>query len=222
MAKTLLNCVNETLKRVRVIAGDAGVLTTLTDSARQPAIDVAVQVINEGIDDLYSTNGLAIPNSQDQSSITLVAGTRAYALASNLLQLRWPFIDRSNNQYLHEYPGGYNQLLIDDPELDDTGLPHYATIRPTDGYIYLDRAPASEDAGKIYYYQFDKETVLDEAADTVPFGDAVFRAMVPAWVQLWKREMRNEFDSDLFRLNLGRAARMMTMKQPRRHYCPRS
>jgi len=221
MAKTLLNGVNEILKRVSLIAGDAGTLTSLTDSARQVAIDVAVQVINEAIGELYSASSVALPLEQAESTVTLVAGTRAYTLASDLVQLRYPLIDKTNNQYLFDYPGGYNAMLIADPEQDDTGLPHYGAIRPTDGKIHLDRAPTSADAGRIYTYQYDKDLVLDSAADTMPFSDAVFRAMVPAWVQLWNRERRNQFDSGLFLAMIGQAARLMTMKQPRTSYLPR-
>lgn len=221
MAKTLLNCVNEILKRTSIIAGDAGALTTLTDSARQVSIDQAVQVINEGIEELYTTCGIAMPNEQAAGTITLVAGTRAYALASGVLQLRWPFRDTTNNQRLYEYPGGYNAMLEDDPEQDDTGLPMYATIRPTDGYLHLDRTPTSVENGRVYTYQYDKDLSIDAAAETVPFNDAVFRAMVPAWVQLFKRERRNEFDTELYRMSLGRASRLLTQKQPRSSYSPR-
>lgn len=221
MAKTLLQTTNEILKRVSVIAGDSGELTTLTDSARQPAIDISVQVVNEGIEELYSASHIAQPQEQAESTITLVDGTQAYALASDLVQLRYPLIDKTNNQYLVRYPGGYNQLLIDDPEQDDTGLPHYAMIRPTDDYLHLDRTPTSVEAGRIYTYQYDKDLSLSVAADTVPFRDAVHRAMVPAWVQLWKRERRNEFDGELFKVNIGRAARLLTEVQPRTSYSPR-
>lgn len=221
MAKSLLNSVNEILKRAGYIAGDAGLLTTLTDSARQVAIDQAIQVVNEGIDELYSAADVAMPNEQTSGTITLVAGTRAYQLASNLVQLRWPMIDRTNNQYLSEFAGGYNAILLHDPEQDDTGLPHLAAIRPTDGYLYLDRAPTSEEAGRVYTYQYDKNLAMSAAADTVPFNDAVFRAMVPAWIQLWKREMRNEFDGDLFKASIGRAARLLPQQQARTSYSPR-
>ena len=44
MTKTLLNGVNDLLKRVKVIAGDTGTLSTLTDSAKQAYIDTAIQV----------------------------------------------------------------------------------------------------------------------------------------------------------------------------------
>ncbi len=52
MAQTLLQAVNAILKRTAIVAGDAGALTTLTDSARQVSIDQAVQVINEGVAEL--------------------------------------------------------------------------------------------------------------------------------------------------------------------------
>lgn len=221
MAKTLLNGVNEILKRTGVIAGDAGALTTLTDTARQVSIDIAVQVINEGIAALYETSEVALPNEQAESTLTLVTSTRAYTLASDLVQIRWPMIDRTHNQYIHDYPGGYNAMLQGDPEQNDTGLPHYAAIRPTDGKLYLDRAPTSDDNGRVYYYQYDKDLVMATAAATVPFSDTVFRSMVPVWVQLWKRERRKEFDGELYRINLGAACAALTQKQQRTHYSPR-
>jgi hypothetical protein len=221
VAKTLLNCTNEILKEVGVIAGDAGLLTSLTDSARQVNIDRAIQVVNEGIDELYTTADVAHPNQQAESTITLTLGTRAYSLATDLIRLRWPMIDKTNTQWLKEYPGGYGAELVGDPEQDDVGLPHYAAIRPTDGKLYLERAPAAEDVGKVYTYQYDKTLELTTAASTVPFNDTVFRAMVPAWAQLWKRERRGEFDQSIYRLNIGRASRLLTQKQMRSHYNPR-
>jgi hypothetical protein len=221
MAKTLLNAVNETLKRVNEIAGDAGLLTTLTDSARQHPVDIAVQVVNEGVIDLYSVSQIAQPNEQAESTVTLVTSTRAYALASDLVALRWPFIDKTNNQYLTQYPGGYNAMLVGDPEQDDTGLPHFAAIRPTDGYLHLDRAPTSVENGRIYTYQYDKSLIMTAAASTVPFTDEVFTMMVPVWTQLWKREMRNEFDDGLYMKNLGVASKLLTRVQPITSYSPR-
>lgn len=221
MAKTLLNAVNEVLKRVGQIHGDDALLTTLTSTDRQRSIDIAIQVINEGVDELYTLSDQELPLDQAESTITLVAGDRDYALASDLVQLRWPMVDQTNNQLLHHYSGGYNQMIVDDPERDDTGLPHWGAIRPTDGELYLDRAPTSEEAGRVYTYQYDKELEMTTITDTVPFGNIVFRAMVPVWSQLWRREQENDFDSGLFGLNLGRAARLMSKEQPRDNYCPR-
>lgn len=221
MAKTLLNAVNEILKRTSNIAGDAGLLTSLTDSARQVVIDAAVQVVNEGIEELYSASHLPMPNELTDNSITLVAGTRHYSLQSNVVQIRWPLIDRTNGQYIVEYPGGYEEIIINDPEIDDTGLPTMGAIRPVDSVLYLDRAPTAAEAGRIYFYQYDKDISISSSTSEVPFKDAVFRAMVPAWVQLFKRERRNEFDGELFRLSIGRASRLLTQKQMRTHWSPR-
>jgi hypothetical protein len=221
MAKTLLDAVNEILKRVGMIQGDDNLLTSLSVSARQRSIDIAIQVTNEGIDELYSTTDEPQARGQGESTITLISSTRTYSLATDLVRLRWPFVDETNNQYLYESPGGYNDMLLLDPEQDDTGLPMFAAIRPTDGLLYLDRIPTSAEDSRIYTYQYDKDLSLSTLTDTVPFSDAVFRAMVPAWVQLWKREQNNEFDGDLFKANIGRAARLMTQAQPRTDYCPR-
>lgn len=219
MAKTLLNSVNEILKRTSFIAGDAGTLTSLTDSARQVAIDQAVQVINEGIQELYAVPGMPpMPLSQAENTVTLATGTRAYALNSGVVTLRWPLIDKTNSQFIKPFPGGYAAMLVADPEQDDTGLPYFAAIRPTDGYLHMDRAPTSAENGRIYTYQYYKNTLMSLAADTVPFDDPVWNAMVPAWVQLWKREMRNEFDGELYRIGMGRAARLMTKVPARQSY----
>lgn len=216
--KTLLQAVNEVFKRVGLIAGDAGALTSLTDSARQNAVDVAIQVINEGIDELYSTSRTPFPSEQAESFITLATGTRNYALATDLSQLRWPLIDKTNGIYIEEYPGGYNQILKDDPRQAFTGLPVWAAIRPTDGQLYTFSAPQSADNGKIYTYQYDKNIQLTLLTDTMPFGNPVFRAMVPAWSKLWKRDQRSEFDAGLFKADIGRASRLLTMKQARSSY----
>lgn len=221
MAKTLLNGVNEVLKRAGFIAGDAGVLTTLTDTARQTSIDTCVQVINEGVSELFTASGMPMPNEQKEGTVTLVAGTRSYSLASDVVQVHWPMVDKTNTQFLYKFPGEYNDMLLLDPEQDDTGLPVYATLRPTDFKLFLDKAPTSAEAGRIYTYQYHRDLVLASASDTMPFTDAVFRSMVPAWVQLWKRENRNEFDGDLFKHSIGTASRMLSGMQPRTSYNPR-
>lgn len=221
MPKTLLDGANEVLKRVGIVSGDGSPLTSLTSSSRQNSVDVAVQVINEGIDDLYATSNVPKPNGQGEGTITLATGDRDYALASGLIRLRFPLVDKTNTQFLFQYPGGYNTILLADPEQDDTGLPQYGAISPVDGELYLDRAPTAENNGRIYTYQYDKELVLTLATDEVPFKNVVFRAMVPVWVQLWKREKRNEFDGDLYRKSVGLAATLLMQIMPRDSYNPR-
>jgi len=53
-----LVAVNDTLRRVGVIAGDAGELTTFTDTARQREIDIVTQAWNEVCHELYDLGSL--------------------------------------------------------------------------------------------------------------------------------------------------------------------
>jgi len=221
MAKTLLQSVNEVGKRAGWIAGDAGALSSLTDTGRQSFIDQTVQVINEGISELYTTSEIAHPNEQAESTVVLVTSTRAYSLATDLVQVRWPMRDKTNSQFIFEMPGGYDALLNLDIEQDDTGLPHYAAIRPTDGKIHLDRAPTTAENGRTYTYQYDKSLLMSSASDSVPFNNDVFYAMVPVWTQLYKRDARGEFDAGIFKLAIGRASRVLTQREQRSSYSHR-
>lgn len=221
MSKTLLNAVNEIFKRVNVIAGDATALTTLTDSARQHPIDVAIQVINEGIDELYSYTQEGLPQQQAESTITLAIGTREYSLATDLIRLHFPLIDRTNGQYIVQFPGGYDDMLEWDLQQNQTGQPMYAAISPINGKLRVEVAPSSSVNGRIYTYEYEKDLVLANASDAVPFGNVVFRSMVPAWVQLYKREMQGEFDQPLYASGIGRASRYMSELEPRPSYSSR-
>lgn len=218
---TLLDAVNEIFKRVNNIQGDASALTTLTDSSRQHPIDIAIQVINEGIDEIYSSSSVEKPLGQQEATITLATGTRSYALASDLQRLKFPLIDRVNTQFIIAAPGGYEYILLIDPEQTATGLPIWAAISPITGQLYMDRSPTSAENGHVYTYEYEKDLVLSASTDTVPFNNATFRSMVPAWVQLYKREMRNEFDQALYQMAIGRAARYVTEIEPRDSYNPR-
>ncbi len=222
MSKTLLDAVNEVFKRANLIQGDAAALTTLTDSSRQHPIDVAIQVINEGIDELYSASHVELPSEQAEATITLVNGTRSYPLNSNLTKMIFPLIDKTNTEFIAKFPGTYDDMLILDPEQDDTGLPWWAIISPVNGQLFMNVTPTTVEAGRVYTYQYEKDLALSATTDTVPFTNKVFRAMVPVWHQLYKREMKNEFDADLYKMNIGRASRTMTEIDPRISYSPRA
>lgn len=221
MAKTLLDAINEVFKKANLIAGDAAALTTLVDSSRQHPIDIAIQAINEGIDELFSQSHISMPNEQAEATITLVAGTREYTLATDLVELHFPLIDRTNTQFINKYPGDYNDLLILDPEQDDTGLPWWAIIDPKNSKLYMNVTPTAVEAGAIYYYQYEKDLGMSAATDTVPFNNTVFRAMVPVWTELYKKGMRQDFDADIYKVSLGRASRFLSQIDPRTSYSPR-
>lgn len=220
MAETLLKGVNEVLKKVGMVTGDATELTSFTDSGRQRWIDVAIQAWNEAIDELYSNSGQPRPNRFSEGTITLVAGTRAYAV-SDAQRIFWPFREDTNGWRIEEYTPGYQTLVASQlVPANYTGRPLFGCIRPTDGYVYLDRIPQSGEAGLVFTYGYESDAELALTTDTMPFNDGVFRAMIPAVAQLWERQEKQRFDDAIFQLSLGRAARFLPRTPPRDSWLP--
>lgn len=214
---TLLTGVNDVLTRAKLIQGDSGTLTTLTDSPRQVWINQIIQIWNEVMEELYSTAEITMPKETAEATITLVTNTRAYALAT-YNTLYWPFRDTTNGEYIYEYPGDYLDLVNSQPiPADYTGLPRYGVIRTTDGYLYLDYIPTSNENGLVYTYDYDKDISMSAAADTFPFRDEVYRALVPVVAGLLRVENRSE-SMPAFHENMGRAARLLSDVTPRTHY----
>jgi hypothetical protein len=210
MAKTLLDGVNEVLTKVRIIHGSQEDLTSLTDSPFQNYIDTTIQSWNEALDELYSMSRDLRPNVMSENTITLVTSDRDYALQTDLVELLFPLLDETNGQFIYEYKEGYMRMVNDQQIPSNyTGLPLYGVIRPTDGQLYLDRIPTANENGLQYKYRYQKDTELTAAADEFPFENAVFRALVPAVAELWKRHHRNEMDNAMLATSLGRAARLL-------------
>lgn len=211
MAKTLLNGVNEVLKKASLLDSDVGVLSSLTDSGRQSYIDTAVQALNECVDDLYVTLDRSKPLQLTSSTITLVTDTRTYALASdlNILRPEYHLIDRTNSHtiYWDMDEDAYRQLITQDLEQDDTGLPSIATVSPETGYAFFDRAPTSAHNGNVYTYYYDKDLELTVAADTFPFENVVFRPIVSAAYERFVYLDRKEFNASMYTYHMAAAAR---------------
>ena len=222
MAKTLLNGVNEVLKKARALDSQ-GNLSTLTDSARQMFIDTAIQVINEVTDELYTLADLSKPKQLKEATITLVTNQQAYALNSDLILLRreYHLIDEANSQTITILgEDGYWRIIRGDLQQDDTGLPHWACIRPTDGRLFFDRKPDAAANGNVYKYRYDRDLEFDEACDVFPFSDMVFRAVVPAAAELYSFYQQQAFNETIFKASLGRAAGLLRRIPKRTTWAP--
>ena len=215
------------MKKVQLINGETGLLTSLTDTARQAWIDQIVQYVNEGNDELYSSAEMEMPRQLLEGTLTLATNDRDYTLASifssvDVDNVRWPFQDQTNGQYISLWRAGYRNLINTQlTPANFTGLPEWGCIRETDGEIYLDRIPTANENGRTYTVWGDKDLEMSLAADEVPYDDDVFRAMVPVWAKLWERDNRNKFDDGAFRLAVGRASRRLNKIPERTDYNPR-
>ena len=87
-SKTLLDGVNDVLKRVSVIKGNSQEFTSLTSTSRQQSIDVAVQVWNETIDHAFSRTEIPLPRETKTWELVLANGVREYTLPSDMVQMR--------------------------------------------------------------------------------------------------------------------------------------
>lgn len=215
---TLLEGVNRVLKRAQILDSD---LASLTSSGKQPWINVAIQVWNEVLIDLYDKTTIPYPTEVGTGSITLVTGDRDYALASDLIQLRFPLKDETNGQFISEYPGGYMQLVQDQVFInDETGLPYLAAFDPEDGELYLDKIPTSSENGLVYKYWYDKDLEMTLAADTFPFNNHVYLSIIPAVTELWRQEVQNKYDKKLYKKSIARAGSFLTKVQQNDSYFP--
>jgi len=198
--------------------------SSLTDSARQSFIDLAVQAINETLDDLYYTAKLPKPKQLCETTLTLETGKQAYKLHSQLIDLRREYllIDETNNHFITVLgESGYNQIILGDLEQDDTGKPNWCAIRPTDGRLFFDREPTSAENGLVYKYRFLKDLEMTLANDIFPFTDPCFRSMVVAATEMWKLHRHNEFSKELYDHGLSRAMRLLNRISERTSWMPR-
>jgi hypothetical protein len=210
LAKTLVDGLNDVLKKVDVLDNDTE-LTSLSDPARQTQIDTALQAINETVDRLFALPRMPTrPNQVSERVIVLNTDDQDYELHETLVRLLPEFglIDETNNHVITILPGpdAYRQLVIGDLEQNDTGLPSLCAIRPTDGQLWMDRAPTAEFDGREYKYRFEKDMGLTEAGDLFPFSDPVYRGVVLAAAELWNKENTNRFSEKFFNAALAQAA----------------
>lgn len=219
---TLLNGVNDVLKKAGIIQGSSGELSSLTDRSKQTFIDGAVLAWNEVLDELFSTAGRPMPQIMGESTITLVTDDRDYALESDVTELVWPLLNETTGLKIEEYPGGYQQMGSDQiVPANYTGTPFFGAIRPTDSQLYLDRIPTATENGDVYKYRYHKDGELTAAADVMPVTEKVYRALVPAVAEIWSEKQKNELNAELFRVSFGRAARLLSGSIPRASWSPR-
>lgn len=194
MAYTLLQAVNLNLKRAGLIAGATTVLTSLTDTARQRDIDTSIQIWNEAIRAIFSYRNF--PGETAQASVTLTDGGREYSLASDFEQFAGDsdadrvFTCASNRLKVWPYPGGYQQMFVDQPNpADFTGLPMLYAINTNNGTVRFDRTQTSSEAGLVYTYNYVKRSNVQSATDTFPFSDSVVDELVPVVAQLYSLDI---------------------------------
>jgi hypothetical protein len=233
-----LTAVNDTLKRVGLIAGDLQnlVTSTITSTATgltateafnsqsqiQHHVDLMVQLWREGVNELFSHGLLA--KEAATGSVTLITNQREYALATDFERFAGPMAAMraaTDVQVLFEYPGGYHQMLIDQPLATQwTGEPQSFALSPADDKVRMDRDPTSAENGSIYYYLYEKTIALTStmATTALPFSEETYISMVPYIAQWFERARKTDFDEEQFKAGLARAVKAARRLQPNARY----
>lgn len=210
MAKTLLEGVNEVLKKTKTLTS-ANELLSLSDAGKQVFIDSAIQSWNESVDDLYSLARTPRPLQMRTGHIVLAEGVQDYELEDDLEIIYWPMHDETFGQYM--YQKDYHTLRSSQSQPDNyTGIPNYAAIHPETGNLYVDRSPNANEADRDYVYHYGVDLELTIATDVFPFSNTVFRAMTEAVAEKWKLIQHNKFEEGIYHAAIGRAVRMMNKR----------
>jgi hypothetical protein len=240
VAITFIQAVNSTLKRTRTIQGDAGELATstvtstatglvateaFTDSGRQTEIDVAIQLWQEAVHEIY---GLGLfPNEAASATITLTDGTREYDMPSDFERVAGKDYEErvlraaTTGLVAHEYRGGYARMLRDQAMATDyLGDPNFWAISPVNGKMRLDREATSAQDGQTWNMLYEKSLALTStmATETLPFSDTVAAALVPVVAEGHNRIFKKTFDPGMFQTSIVRSLDYLTKNQRRRRY----
>jgi hypothetical protein len=168
---TYLECVIRIFRSLAVIRGDTDAPTSFSQTQLNSELQVAQLAIQNELINLVAKR--LIPKERKTSgSISLVAGTAEYDLASDFIRLygKPHFHNSSTNFDIFEYRGGLPQLQIDDI--------NYLTAQGDPLWFYF--SPQSSTNKKVGFYtvpnqartlQYDYEgsVLITLAADNLPF-----------------------------------------------------
>jgi hypothetical protein len=120
---TFIQAVNRLLRINTIIQGDDDDITTFSDSQHAADISLAQIAIQSELTELISDR--LIGYEKDSDSITLLTGTRTYALDSGFIRFYGKnpsFYDSTDNVRYYEYKGGEGRFTrFRFPIQDDTG-----------------------------------------------------------------------------------------------------
>ena len=221
-----VDVVNAILKRVGVVAGDSAELGTGTSTATanqyaastiftsrsdiQHSVDLVLQMCQEGANEIYSLN--LAPNVMATATIIVLANTREYAMPSDFERVAGENASQrvlraaTTARVLPEYPGGYLQMLADQPVASDwIGDANSWAISPRNEALRLDREATA--SGVVYNLAYERRVDLTStmASATMPFSDTVCRSLIPAVAEYYNRTKNKDFDPTIFRASLIRA-----------------
>lgn len=171
---TLLEAVTRILRTNAILRGDTDAPSSFSDTAHNASMQLAIVAIQDEIASLVADR--LLPYEKETATLSLVAGTRTYALADDFVNFYgFPhFYDSTDNRVIPEYAGGLESLQLSDFRYQtEQGAPNWWYWEPTTSKkVGFYQVPNSTYDGRSLTYHYEKEIVLDEANDTMPFHNS--------------------------------------------------
>ncbi len=224
MPFTLLDVVNRVMRRQRLINATSEQLTDFSDTALRPTIDSVIDAINDTFRTLFDLCEI-LPYRVTEGTLTLVAGQREYAMPADFAVMASNHLkDHEKGHTVYHMQGGY-KAMFEQQETPDNyeGQPDFWVINPTNAQLRFDRIPDSSLAGDVYTYIYSKQINYDAATDAIDSDDMVTRDLIPAIVQMYRREHDPErYDEGVFLTALSLAAATLSKRPVSDHYAQTS
>lgn len=169
---TFIDAVNRVMRINHIIKGDDDNITTFADTQHAADIEIAQIAIQQELTDLVANKLLGYEKAS--SSISLVTGTRTYALANDFVRFYGTnpsFYDSTDNDRIYELKGGLDKLRDIDYDYDTSqGSPTAWYWEPAStNQIGLYYIPSSEYNGRSLTYEYEKSVMVTDTTDTMPF-----------------------------------------------------
>lgn len=168
---TFIDCVNRVLRINGVIRGDDDAITTFSDTQHSSDIQLAQIAIQSELTEIISER--LIPYEKASATISLVTGTRTYALDTSFIRFFGipSFLDSTNNVRLFEYPGGEESLMNHDYQYKTTQGSPWAWYwhNTTSKQVAFYNVPDSTFNGRSLSYEYEDSVMVSDSSDTMPF-----------------------------------------------------
>jgi len=172
MSMNFVGAVNRILRITGVIRGDTDPVVTFSDLQHGATLNLAIIAVQDTMTDL--TAFYDFPSERVSSSITLLTGTRTYALPSDFVQF-WQdnqfFYDSVGSNQMFEYSGGEKQLSKSVWTYQtDIGSPNWwYYVEGATKQVGFYQIPDVNFNNRVLTFDYEKDVIPINATDNMPF-----------------------------------------------------
>lgn len=231
---TLLEAVVRIFRSNGIIRGDTDAPASFSDTNHNASMQIAIVAIQDEVAALLADN--LIPYEKTSDTLSLVSGTRTYDLAADFVNFYgFPhFYDSTDNRVIPMWDGGLPKLQLADFKYETaSGTPNWWYWEPsTTKKVGFYQVPDDTYNGRSISYQYEKEIVLDEVGDVLPFHNSTeantFCQMAGRRFKFMFEDVENKADIQgilerdvSYRNAKGSLVRLIRGTNAPKHYAPR-